>query len=71
VEFALSNLALKQYTGNDVGRITRGAQECFWPKVILTRGEYGNAQIQLNSIVGIPISTIYWTNMRDNLRPGK
>lgn len=50
-EFAISNLPLT-YTGNDVGRITRGAARMLLAKVYLTRGEYGNAQNQLNSIIG-------------------
>ena len=50
-EFAISNLPLT-YTGNDAGRITRGAARMLLAKVYLTRGEYGNAQNQLNSIIG-------------------
>lgn len=50
-EFAISNLSLA-YTGNDVGRVTKGAARMLLAKAYLTRGDYSNAQIQLNSIIG-------------------
>ena len=50
-EFAISNLPTA-YSGNDVGRVTRGAARMLLAKAYLTRGDYSNAQNQLNSIIG-------------------
>lgn len=51
--FAVSNLPAT-YDGNDKGRVTKGAARMLLAKIYLTRKDYPNAQIQLNSIVGNP-----------------
>ncbi|SDM31033.1 RagB/SusD family nutrient uptake outer membrane protein [Kriegella aquimaris] len=50
-EFAISNLP-PGYAGNDVGRVTKGAARMLLAKAYLTRGDYSNAQNQLNNIIG-------------------
>lgn len=50
-EFAISNLPTA-YSGNDVGRVTKGAARMLLAKAYLTSGDYSNAQNQLNSIIG-------------------
>ena len=49
-EFAIANLPLT-HSGNDLGLITQGAARMLLAKVYLTRGDFGNAQTQLNSII--------------------
>jgi hypothetical protein len=49
-EFAISNLPLS-YPANDVGRITQGTARMLLAKVYLTRGNFGNAETLLNSII--------------------
>ncbi len=49
-EFAMANLPAS-YSGNDVGRVTQGAARMLLAKVYLTRGDYANAQTQLNTLV--------------------
>ena len=49
-EFAISNLPLT-YAGNDVGRVTKGAARMLLAKAYLTRGDYTNAQNELNGII--------------------
>ncbi len=49
-KYAITNLQLA-YTGNDVGRVSKGAARMLLAKAYLTIKDYSNAQTELNSIV--------------------